>query len=153
MALGRRIAAALPRKAVVLLIGTLGAGKTTIAKGIVAGLHAAAPEEVSSPTFTLVHEYGTPPERVYHVDLYRLDTVEEVRGIGIEEILDRKAIVLLEWAERFPELLPSERVEIRLESASVPGDASGEEGAEPRTIRIAGLTVIPPGAESGPLTA
>ncbi len=67
--LGRTIAARLPRRAVVLLIGNLGAGKTTLAKGIVSGLGAAEPEDVSSPTFTLIHEYGG---RVYHIDLYRL---------------------------------------------------------------------------------
>src|SRR5271170_3584690 len=73
--LGRRIAATLPRRVVVLLIGNLGAGKTTIAKGIVSGLGAAEPEEVSSPTFTLIHEYNL---RVYHIDLYRLDRAEQV---------------------------------------------------------------------------
>jgi tRNA threonylcarbamoyladenosine biosynthesis protein TsaE len=100
--LGRRIAAQLPRRAVVLLIGNLGAGKTTLAKGIVSGLGAAQPEEVSSPTFTLIHEYG----RVYHVDLYRLDRPEQVAGIGLEELFDRDAVVLIEWGERFPELRP-----------------------------------------------
>jgi tRNA threonylcarbamoyladenosine biosynthesis protein TsaE len=69
--LGRRIARELPRRAVVLLIGNLGAGKTTLAKGIVSGLGAANPEDVTSPTFTLIHEYGE--GRVYHIDLYRLD--------------------------------------------------------------------------------
>ena len=78
--LGRRIARDLPRRAVVMLIGNLGAGKTTLAKGIVSGLGAAPPEEVSSPTFTLIHEYGE--GRVYHVDLYRLDRPEEARHAG-----------------------------------------------------------------------
>jgi tRNA threonylcarbamoyladenosine biosynthesis protein TsaE len=108
--LGRRIAAQLPRRAVVLLIGNLGAGKTTLAKGIVSGLGAAQPEEVSSPTFTLIHEYG----RVYHVDLYRLDRPEQVAGIGLEELFDRDAVVLIEWGERFPELMPADRIEIEL---------------------------------------
>lgn len=109
--LGRRIAAGLPSRAVVLLIGNLGAGKTTLAKGIVSGLGAAAVEDVSSPTFTLIHEYG---ERVYHIDLYRLDQVAQVATLGLDEILDRDAVVLIEWGERFPELLPRERIEIRL---------------------------------------
>src|SRR5579863_3220796 len=87
--LGRRIARALPRRAVVLLIGNLGTGKTTLAKGIVSGLGAAPPEEVASPTFTLVHEYGG---RVYHVDLYRLDKPEEVATLGLEEIFERDAV-------------------------------------------------------------
>ena len=111
VALGVKLAAELPAKAVVLLIGNLGAGKTTLAKGIVKGLGAAQPDEVSSPTFTLIHEYGA---SVYHVDLYRLDRAEQVATIGLDEIFDRKAVVLIEWGERFPELMPVERVEIRL---------------------------------------
>ena len=110
--LGRRIAHELPRRAVVLLIGNLGAGKTTLAKGIVSGLGAAAPEEVSSPTFTLIHEYGE--GRVFHIDLYRLDTAGQVATLGLDEIFDREAVVLIEWGERFPELMPRERIEIRL---------------------------------------
>jgi len=109
--LGRRIAAELPSRAVVLLIGNLGAGKTTLAKGIVSGLGAAAVEDVSSPTFTLIHEYG---DRVYHIDLYRLDQTTQVATLGLDEIFDRDAVVLIEWGERFPELLPRERIEIRL---------------------------------------
>jgi tRNA threonylcarbamoyladenosine biosynthesis protein TsaE len=110
--LGRQIAHDLPRRAVVLLIGNLGAGKTTLAKGIVSGLGAALPEEVSSPTFTLIHEYGA--GSVYHIDLYRLDTPIQVATLGLDEILDRQAVVLIEWGERFPELWPRERIEIRL---------------------------------------
>ena len=115
--LGRRIARDLPRKAVVLLIGNLGAGKTTLAKGIISGLGAAEPEEVSSPTFTLIHEYG----RVYHIDLYRLETPQQVATLGLDEIFDREAIVLIEWGERFPDLMPEERMEIRLRALE--GDA------------------------------
>jgi len=114
--LGRRIAATLPPRAVVLLIGNLGAGKTTLAKGIVAGLGVAPPEEVSSPTFTLIHEYGG--GRVYHVDLYRLDRPEDVATIGLDEILDRDAVVLIEWGERFPRLMPENRIEVRLDTIS-----------------------------------
>lgn len=113
IALGERIASELPAKAVVLLIGDLGAGKTTLAKGIVKGLGAARPEDVSSPTFTLIHEYG---RGVYHIDLYRLDTPEQVATLGLDEIFDRRAVVLIEWGERFPTLMPVERVEIRLRS-------------------------------------
>ena len=116
IALGRRIAAELPRRAVVLLIGNLGAGKTTLAKGIISGLGAAEPDEVTSPTYTLIHEYGE--GRVYHVDLYRLDTPVQVRTLGLEEILDSEAVVLIEWGERFPDLFPAERIEIRLEAFS-----------------------------------
>jgi tRNA threonylcarbamoyladenosine biosynthesis protein TsaE len=118
IALGERIARELPRKAVVLLMGNLGAGKTTLAKGIAQGLGAVAAEDVSSPTFTLIHEYG---ERVYHIDLYRLDSAAEVATLGLDEIFDRDAVVLVEWGERFPGLMPLERMEIRLE-------ADGEDG-------------------------
>lgn len=111
--LGRRIAATLPKRAVVLLIGNLGAGKTTLAKGIISGLRAAEPEDVTSPTFTLIHEYGE--GRVYHIDLYRLDRAEQVATLGLDEIFDREAVVLIEWGERFPQLLPAERIEIRIE--------------------------------------
>src|SRR4051795_740609 len=92
--LGVELASTFPPRAVVLLIGNLGAGKTTLAKGIVAGLGAAEPDEVSSPTFPLVHEYSP---TVYHIDLYRLDTREEVGSLGLDEIFDRKAVVLIEW--------------------------------------------------------
>lgn len=126
IALGERIAAELPPKAVVLLIGSLGAGKTTLTKGIVAGLGAGTREDVSSPTFTLIHEYSP---RVYHIDLYRLDEPHEVASLGIEELLDREAVVLVEWGERFPDLFPKDRIEIRLQRIS--------EGR--RRIEISGL--------------
>jgi tRNA threonylcarbamoyladenosine biosynthesis protein TsaE len=117
--LGRRIASLLPRRALVLLVGNLGAGKTTLAKGIVSGLGAAAPEEVSSPTFTLIHEYGSASARnlVYHIDLYRLDRAAEVATLGLYEILDRDAVVLIEWGERFPELFSEPNIEIHLTAA------------------------------------
>jgi tRNA threonylcarbamoyladenosine biosynthesis protein TsaE len=110
--LGRQIAGDLPRRAVVLLIGNLGAGKTTLAKGILSGLGVAELDDVTSPTFTLIHEYGS--GRAFHIDLYRLDTREQVATLGLDEIFDRDAVVLIEWGERFPELLPRERIEIRL---------------------------------------
>lgn len=112
-ALGRQLAKLLPETGVVLLIGDLGTGKTTLAKGIVEGRHAATADEVSSPTFTLIHEYGN-PVRVYHADLYRLDTEEEVRRLGIEELFDRAALVVVEWGERFPRLFPANRIEIHI---------------------------------------
>jgi tRNA threonylcarbamoyladenosine biosynthesis protein TsaE len=116
IALGEELSRELPRSGVVLLIGNLGAGKTTLAKGIAQGLGAAAPEEVSSPTFTLIHEYGTPP-KVYHVDLYRLERANEVARLGLDELFDRDAVVLIEWGERFPELMPPVRSEIRIRTA------------------------------------
>lgn len=118
--LGREIAARLPPRAVVLLIGNLGAGKTTLAKGIVSGLGAAEPDDVTSPTFTLIHEYGRSSQGawVYHIDLYRLERPEEVARLGLEEIFDRDAVVLIEWGERFPHLMPADRIEIRIEAPS-----------------------------------
>ena len=113
IALGEEIGRALPRPAVVLLIGELGAGKTTIAKGIVKGLGAAAPEDVSSPTFTLIHEFGE-QAKVYHIDLYRIERPSEVIALGLDDLLNENAILLVEWGERFPALWPPERVEIRL---------------------------------------
>ncbi len=115
IALGRSIAAELPPRAAILLIGNLGAGKTTLAKGIAEGLGAAPAEEVSSPTFTLIHEYGP---NVYHIDLYRLETPAEVATLGLDEIFDRQAVVMVEWGERFPELMPPDRIEIRLLASS-----------------------------------
>ena len=121
----------LPRRGVVLLIGDLGAGKTTLTKGIVEGLGVAPGDEVTSPTYTIVHEYGD-PTRVYHIDLYRLDTEQEVSALGFEELLERDALVLIEWGERFPALLPENRIEITL----VPDDDDN------RAIAITGVENI-----------
>jgi tRNA threonylcarbamoyladenosine biosynthesis protein TsaE len=103
--LGRTLAPGLT--GVVLLIGNLGAGKTTLVKGIAGG------DDVSSPTFTLIHDYGN----AYHIDLYRLETEREVLGLGIDELIDSGKPVLIEWGERFPRLFPPPRIEIRLEDA------------------------------------
>jgi tRNA threonylcarbamoyladenosine biosynthesis protein TsaE len=111
VALGERLAKMWPIPVTILLIGDLGAGKTTLAKGLAAGYGGIRPEDVSSPTFPLIHEYGDPPS-VYHVDLYRLDTVAEVESLGLDEIFARPVAVFLEWAERFPSLLPKRRIEI-----------------------------------------
>lgn len=112
-AAGKEIAGHLPHSGVVLLIGNLGAGKTTLAKGIVEGRGVANANEVTSPTYTIVHEYGNPVQ-VYHIDLYRLETIEEVRGLGLDDVLESEALVLIEWGERFPELFTRERYEIVL---------------------------------------
>jgi len=134
VALGEKLAAELPAKAVVLLIGNLGAGKTTLAKGIVKGLGAAQPDEVSSPTFTLIHEYSP---SVYHIDLYRLDREEQVATLGLDEIFDRNAVVLIEWGERFPRVMPADRIEIRLratrENSREIEVSSTMEASSPRT--------------------
>jgi tRNA threonylcarbamoyladenosine biosynthesis protein TsaE len=114
--LGRKIARELPQKSVVLLIGNLGAGKTTLAKGIISGLGAAEAEDVVSPTFTLIHEYDR--GRVCHIDLYRLETRRQVETLGLDEIIDRDSVVLIEWGERFPDLFPAGRIEIQLQALS-----------------------------------
>ena len=110
IALGRQLAPTL--QGVVLLIGNLGAGKTTLTKGIAEGKGISA-DAVSSPTFTLIHQYG---EDFFHVDLYRLDEPREVETLGLSDIFNSGSLVLLEWAERFPELLPASRTEIRIET-------------------------------------
>lgn len=135
IALGRELARELPSRSVVLLTGQLGTGKTTLAKGLVDGLGAAPPEDVSSPTFTLIHEYSP---RVYHVDLYRLETPAQALALGLEEIFDRDAVVLIEWGERFPEILPPNPIQIELRHAG--GDAreilvTGMEGGSPAQSR------------------
>ena len=112
IALGRELAPALSPGAV-LLIGNLGAGKTTLAKGIVGGLNATPADEVSSPTFTLIHQYGDDAP-VYHIDLYRLDEQRQVENLGLDDLFSSGSVILLEWAERFPALLPRHRTEIRL---------------------------------------
>jgi tRNA threonylcarbamoyladenosine biosynthesis protein TsaE len=111
---GRKLSAVLPERGAVLLIGNLGAGKTTLVKGIAAARGAAEPDEVSSPTFPLIHEYGDPP-RVFHVDLYRLDTEREVLSLGLDEFIDRKGLTLIEWGERFPSLWPADIPRLLLE--------------------------------------
>ena len=116
IALGERLARELPARGVVLLIGNLGAGKTTLAKGIVSGFGAAPPDEVSSPTFTLIHEYGA--GRIYHVDLYRLEEPRELATLGLDELFERDALVLIEWGERFGRHLPARRTEIRIRAAA-----------------------------------
>ena len=97
---GREVGAALEAPALILLSGDLGAGKTTLTKGIVSGLGAAREEDVTSPTFTLVHKYenGT---RVYHVDLYRVVSFQDFETLGLEDVFGERAIVIVEWSEKF----------------------------------------------------
>lgn len=114
--LGRYLARhTLPEKGFVLLTGNLGAGKTTLVKGIAAERTGVVEEEVSSPTFALIHEYGD-PARVYHIDLYRLESPEELATLGLEDLEDRDALVLVEWGERFAKLLPPAAAEITIDT-------------------------------------
>ena len=117
MAFGRELAADLQPPCLVLLKGELGSGKTTLAKGIVAGLGAAKEEEVTSPSFTLVHEYGG-DRKVFHVDLYRIEESRELATLGLEELWSEDAIVIVEWGEKLWDNAPAPRVIIQMEYAS-----------------------------------
>ena len=111
--LGRRLAREIQAPQIVLLVGDLGTGKTTLAKGLISGLGACPPEHVLSPTFSLVHEYEGDP-KVYHIDLYRLDRVPEFETLGLDDLWDENAVVLIEWGEKFSGQLPRPRIEIRI---------------------------------------
>lgn len=97
--LGRDLGAQLKPPVLVLLSGELGAGKTTLTKGIVSGTGAIGEDEVTSPTFTLVHKYGN-GSRVYHVDLYRIGDSHDLETLGLEDVLSEPGVVLVEWPER-----------------------------------------------------
>ncbi len=99
IARGREIGAGLAPPLLVLLSGDLGAGKTTLTKGIAAGAGAAHENEVTSPTFTLVHRYEG-AKRVYHVDLYRIGDLQDLETLGLEDIFSENAIVIVEWPDR-----------------------------------------------------
>ena len=119
-ALGATIAEMLPAPRLVILRGPLGAGKTTLVKGIAEALGAATPEEVTSPTFTLVHEYVGPKARLYHLDLYRLETERELATLGLEEMMEQgDALVLVEWGEKFPSVVARADAEIAMEYAEL----------------------------------
>ncbi len=113
--LGRRLAAELTPPKLVVLRGDLGAGKTTLIKGIAEGFQAASPESVTSPTFTLIHEYRGLGVNVYHVDLYRIDTQRELDTLGLDDLFDEKSVVLIEWGEKFARFLRERDVEITIE--------------------------------------
>ncbi len=102
---GRALGAVLAAGDVVALCGPLGAGKTQAAKGIVAGLGSGA--EVTSPTFTLVHEYRDGRLPVFHFDFYRHERPGAVLAAGWDDILDEPGVVVVEWADLFPDLLPA----------------------------------------------
>lgn len=104
IAFGSKLAVDLKAGDVIALVGDLGAGKTHLTKGIVRGLD--SEEDVTSPTFTLVHEYVAGRLPVYHFDFYRIDDPNEFMGIGWDDYLDGDGVVVVEWADKFPELLP-----------------------------------------------
>jgi tRNA threonylcarbamoyladenosine biosynthesis protein TsaE len=111
---GGEFAKRLSAPMLVLLTGELGTGKTTLTKGIVSGLGAAQEDDVTSPTFTLVHVYGKPP-KVYHADLYRIESFHDFETLGMEDMFATPSVAILEWSERFPLQSPWPQMRVRLE--------------------------------------
>jgi tRNA threonylcarbamoyladenosine biosynthesis protein TsaE len=126
--LGRRLARRLSPPVLVLMSGDLGSGKTTLSKGIISGLGAAREEDVTSPTFTLVHLFHN-SSKVYHVDLYRIEKFVDLESLGLEDALSEPAVVLIEWPDRFSLRTDWPRVTVQLEHLE--GDS--------RRITISGL--------------
>jgi len=115
IALGRELAKILAPPRLVLLRGDLGAGKTTLVKGIAEGFQAASQQDVTSPTFTLVHEYRGPGVNVYHIDLYRVDTPRQLETLGVDDLIANDSVLLIEWGEKFPRFVRERDVEISIE--------------------------------------
>ena len=128
IAFGRTLAEILAPPKLVLLRGDLGAGKTTLVKGIAAAFDAAAEEDVTSPTFTLIHEYRGPRATLYHIDLYRIDTPRELDTLALDDLRSENSILLIEWGEKFSRFVRERDVEISLE----------REGENERRIRVSG---------------
>jgi tRNA threonylcarbamoyladenosine biosynthesis protein TsaE len=126
IAFGRTLRELLAPPKLVLLRGDLGAGKTTLVKGIASAFEAAAEEDVTSPTFTLVHEYRGPHANLFHIDLYRIDTQRELDTLALDDLRSDDSILLIEWGEKFPRLQRERDVEITLD----------REGDSERRIRI-----------------
>jgi len=116
VAFGRTLAELLSPPKIVLLRGDLGAGKTTLVKGIAEGFQAGSEEDVTSPTFTLVHEYRGLRANLYHIDLYRIDTPRQLETLGLDDLVSANSILLIEWGEKFPRFAHDRDVEIALES-------------------------------------
>ncbi len=122
---GRKLAAILKPPQLLLLRGDLGTGKTTLVKGIAQALDAAEPDEVTSPTFTLLHEYdgtqGGKPVKLFHLDVYRLEGERQLETLGLEELLTPDALVLVEWGDKFKSIRKLATGEITISSEG--GDA------------------------------
>jgi tRNA threonylcarbamoyladenosine biosynthesis protein TsaE len=128
IAFGRTLTQLLAPPKLVLLRGLLGAGKTTLVKGIASAFEAASEEDVTSPTFTLVHEYRGPLANLYHIDLYRVDTPRQLETLGLDDLAAENSILLIEWGEKFPRFLRDRDIEITLERV----------GENERTIKVTG---------------
>ena len=122
---GRKLAGLLAPPQLLILRGDLGTGKTTLVKGIAQALDAAEPDEVTSPTFTLLHEYdgsqGGRPVKLFHLDVYRLEGERQLDTLGLDELLTPDALVLVEWGEKFKSIRKKSTGEIVISSAG--GDA------------------------------
>jgi tRNA threonylcarbamoyladenosine biosynthesis protein TsaE len=115
IAFGRSLALEITPPQLILLRGDLGAGKTTLVKGIAEGFQAASADDVTSPTFTLVHEYRGPRATLYHIDLYRIDTERELETLGLDDLTGPGSVLLIEWGEKFARFVRERDVEIVLE--------------------------------------
>src|SRR5260221_4192142 len=113
--LGRRLSANIKPGSIVLLRGDLRAGKTTLVNGIAEGFQAALAEDVTSPTFTLIHEYRGPQVTLYHIDLYRIDTARELDTLALDDLMSANSILLIEWGEKFERFTKERDVEIAIE--------------------------------------
>lgn len=115
LALGEMMTELLSAPKLVVLRGDLGAGKTTLVKGIAAALGAASADDVTSPTFTLAHEYQGRKLRLFHLDLYRLETEHEVEGLGLWEMADAPdALVIVEWGDKFASIMERADAEVSI---------------------------------------
>src|SRR5690242_1488830 len=124
LALGEKMAEILRPPKLAILRGEVGAGKTTLVKGIARALGSAYEEDVTSPTFTLVHEYNGPKVHLFHLDLYRLETEEQIAVLGLEEMIaEPNALVLVEWGERFESVVKLADAEVAMEHGE--GDERG----------------------------
>jgi len=116
IALGCQLAGRFWPPKIVILTGDLGAGKTTIIKGIAEGFKAESQDNVTSPTFTLVHEYRGPKVTIYHIDLYRVDSQRQLETLAIDDLRDERSLILLEWGEKFSRFREDGNTEIRIET-------------------------------------
>src|SRR5580692_5204094 len=115
IAFGRSLVNILAPPKLVLLQGDLGAGKTTLVKGIAAGFGSGEEEDVTSPTFTLVHEYRGQRANLYHIDLYRVDTPRQLETLGLDDLISSNSVLLIEWGEKFLRFERDWNVEISLD--------------------------------------
>jgi tRNA threonylcarbamoyladenosine biosynthesis protein TsaE len=114
--IGRELSLTLPENSVIGLSGDLGAGKTELVKGIAEGLGATDP--VTSPTFTLIHEYRSGRLPLFHMDFYRLETEKELDEIGFDDYLREPGICAIEWADRFPDRIPRKAIRVAIQISS-----------------------------------